>query len=68
MHSFWFNDAHAPRRQSRVNAESIVNIYACNKATKTSINDIAKASPKDKGLPIQLLNMNISPIKLIKTI
>ena len=29
---------------------------------------MAKASPKDNGLPNQLLNKNIKPIKLINTI
>ena len=29
---------------------------------------MANANPKDNGLPIQLLNMNINPIKLITTI
>ena len=29
---------------------------------------MAKAKPKDKGLPIQLLKININPIRLINTI
>ena len=33
-------------------------MYACNKATNISIKDIANASPNDKGLPNQLLNID----------
>ena len=45
----------------------MVNIYACNNATSTSIIAIKKAKKKDKLLPIQFLNININPIKLYRT-
>ena len=46
----------------------MVKIYACNKATKSSIIEIAKDNTKVKLLPIQLWNTNIKPIRLINTI
>ena len=45
----------------------MVKIYACNKATKSSIIEIAKDNTKVKLLPIQLWNTNIKPIRLINT-
>ena len=54
------------------NAESIVKIYACKKATKTSINVIKNDNTKDNPVapttPKDSLSVNIIAIKLITTI